>query len=219
MQPGRNLAVEFITAGFAALWLPLGWIVSVPAALLRRVRRSADESAQASLLAGVDRRGWTLELLKRIEWRRFEALCGAYFELAPAGAARPLVHCKAWDAGSIGIRPLRALRAAMSAAPAAAGVFVTSGKFTREALDFAAQEKIELVDGPGLLAKIQALAPDAAAALLASATAGDFLTPTCPACDVKMESRRSTHQGRKFWGCANYPRCKQTFFTTHNGPG
>ena len=27
-----------------------------------------------------------------------------------------------------------------------------------------------------------------------------------------MISRRSTAQGRRYWGCRNYPACKQTFF-------
>ena len=52
------------------------------------------------------------------------------------------------------------------------------------------------------------LAPEKAAALLKFATQGDFLTPTCPSCSLKMISRKSTNAGRKFWGCRNYPRCK-----------
>jgi ssDNA-binding Zn-finger/Zn-ribbon topoisomerase 1 len=29
-----------------------------------------------------------------------------------------------------------------------------------------------------------------------------------------MISRKSTTHGRAFWGCRNYPGCKQTFFAT-----
>ena len=46
------------------------------------------------------------------------------------------------------------------------------------------------------------------------ATKGDFLTPTCPRCSIKMTARKSTREGRMFWGCTNYPRCKQTFSST-----
>ena len=53
--------------------------------------------------------------------------------------------------------------------------------------------------------------PEKAASLLRFATQGDFRTPTCPACALKMIPRKSTTHGRKFWGCRNYPSCKQTF--------
>ena len=39
----------------------------------------------------------------------------------------------------------------------------------------------------------------------------NVLAPTCPRCFIKMTARRSTRQGRQFWGCRNYPRCKQLF--------
>jgi ssDNA-binding Zn-finger/Zn-ribbon topoisomerase 1 len=29
-----------------------------------------------------------------------------------------------------------------------------------------------------------------------------------------MTSRKSTGEGRAFWGCVNYPGCKQTFSNT-----
>jgi len=99
------------------------------------------------------------------------------------------------------------------------GVLVSSGRFTQEARDFAAQQRIRLVEGTELLAGIAALAPERAAELLKVATEGEFLTPTCPACDVKMISRRSTHEGRKYWGCPGYPACKQTIFSVANAPG
>jgi restriction system protein len=54
--------------------------------------------------------------------------------------------------------------------------------------------------------------PETALELLKIATEGDYQTPTCPACSVKMISRKSTSQGRKYWGCRNYPACKHTFF-------
>ncbi|HEX5767920.1 MAG TPA: topoisomerase DNA-binding C4 zinc finger domain-containing protein [Burkholderiales bacterium] len=44
------------------------------------------------------------------------------------------------------------------------------------------------------------------------ATQGDFLTPTCPSCGIKMIPRKSTAHGRTYWGCRNYPGCKHTFY-------
>jgi restriction system protein len=121
------------------------------------------------------------------------------------------VQCKAWDAYPIGIKPVRELRGAMSSANVAEGVMVAAGRFTSEATDFAAKENIQLIDGAALLDKLAALLPEKALGLLAFATKGDFLTPTCPRCSIKMTARKSTREGRMFWGCHNYPRCKQTF--------
>jgi restriction system protein len=188
-------------------------------------------SPQAAALAAVDTRKWSAPLLKQLEWRRFEELCAAYFELlgfrtrsAPSGAGGAdihlsaagsdrtsiVLHGKAWDAHRIGIKAARELRSAMASAQAREGVLVTSGRFTQEAIDYARKEGIELIDGAGLLAKIDALVPENSLALLKLATQGDFLTPTCPDCSIKMTPRTSTREGRKFWGCSNYPRCKHT---------
>ena len=194
---------------FAALLRPFSWAVSAPVlALLHRSRRASDAAARARF----DTRKWTPELLKHLEWRRFEELCTAYFQAAGTGSASVIVHCKPWDAYRVGIKPVRELHGAMAAAGAAAGVLVTAGRFTQEAENFAAQQNIELIDGASLLERLSALVPEKAAALLKLATQGDFLTPTCPACEIKMVSRKSTQGGRKYWGCTNYPRCKQTFF-------
>jgi len=186
----------------------------------------------------VDTARWSPELLKQLDWRRFEQLCAAYFEAlgfridaVPAGAggasgdisvyeqgaerASIVVHCQPWNAYRVGIKPVHGLLGTMTAANVAEGVLVTSGKFTQEAHDFARKQKtINLIDGADLLAKIAALVPEKALALLRLATEGDFLTPTCPSCALKMIPRKSTSHGRKFWGCRNYPACKHTFFST-----
>jgi restriction system protein len=183
---------------------------------------------------------WTPELLKQLEWRRFEELCAAYFEalgfttsVGPAGteggvdiglhakgAERPaaIARCKAWDAYRVGAKSVRELRAAMNAAKIDKGVLLTSGRFTQEAVSLAGKEGIQTIDGVALLDKMAALPAEKALALLKFATQGDFLTPTCPHCSVKMMSRKSTKEGRKFWGCRNYPACKQTFAGTANAP-
>jgi restriction system protein len=196
---------------------------------IRRFIRSDPSAARSKV---VDTGKWTPELLKRLEWRRFEELCAAYFEalgfrahLAYPGtgmnlyagdseSASMIVQCQPWNAYRVGINPVRGLRSVMASENVGEGVLVTSGKFTQEARDFAGKEKISLIDGAELLGNISALLPEKALALLKVATQGDFLTPTCPSCAIKMISRKSTKHGRKFWGCRNYPRCKQTFSDT-----
>ena len=201
------------------------------AALVRRQGPAADPS---------DAGRWSLELLRRLEWRRFEELCTAYYEalgftttqarsgtdggadigLVAGGADKPssVLQCKGWSVHTVSIKPVRELRAAMAAAGVPQGVLVACGTFTSEAKEFSRGENIQLIDGGELLRKIGALAPEQGQALLRLATAGDFSTPTCPACGIKMTARTSSTEGRKFWGCLNYPRCKRTFFGASNAP-
>ena len=202
------------------------------AALVRRRKEPAEDPS------GTGR--WSLELLRRLEWRRFEELCTAYYEalgltttqarsgtdggadigLVAGGADKPssVLQCKGWSVHTVGIKPVRELRAAMAAAGVPQGVLLACGTFTSEAKEFSRGENIQLIDGGELLRKIGALAPEQGQALLKLATAGDFSTPTCPACGIKMTARTSSTEGRKFWGCLNYPRCKRTFFGASNAP-
>jgi restriction system protein len=181
----------------------------------------------------LDTTAWSAELLKRLEWRRLEELAVAYFEalgltvrITPGlegadiglDAGGTLARCKAWSAYGVGLKPVAALRAKMTAEGIARGMMLSAGRFTQEARTYAAAQHIELLDGAAFLAKLAALAPETSLALLRFATDGDFLTPTCPSCAIKMISRQSTQGGRRFWGCPNYPRCKQISYATANAP-
>jgi restriction system protein len=214
------MTVRILRAALGAVWWPFS--------------RAAAQPGRSAGHARFDTRKWTPELLKHLEWRRFEELCAAYYEALGFGTrltrSRPdggieiglwaegsgsagfIVHCKPWDAYRVGINALRELHRAMAASGVRKGVLLTSGRFTHEAVNFAARESIELIDGAGLLGRLAQLEPEKSLALLRLATQGDFLTPTCPGCSVKMTSRKSTQGGRTFWGCLNYPRCKQTFY-------
>jgi restriction system protein len=229
---GRKLAAEIARGAIA--------VMSLPFTLFRRSARAVGERSQSARRAKFDISKWNLYLLRHLEWRRFEELGIAYFEAlgmvtsitksrADGGAdiimrveanAAPhvLAWCKAWSPYPIGIKPLQELHDAMAPAGVREGAFVTSGRFTPEAAKFAAKHSILLLDGAQLLEQFAALAPEKALALLQLATKGDFLTPTCPCCSIKMTSRKSTGEGRAFWGCVNYPRCKQTFSTATLAP-
>src|SRR2546428_5944772 len=218
----------------------LAGVASAVAARFAFLQRSRETPAQSVLRSKLDTRKWSPELLKQLEWRRFEELCAAYYEAlgfttssnetaTPGGVdivlhakgserASSIARCKAWDAYRVGVKAVRELRAAMAAAKIGQGVLLTSGRFTQEAVNLAKQEGIQTIDGAALLEKMAALPPEKALALLKFATQGDFLTPTCPCCSIKMTSRQSTKEGRKFWGCRNYPACKQTFAGTASAP-
>ena len=219
---------------------PIHYLAGVAKALGARLaffRAHRETLTQTAATAKIDTRKWSPELLKQLEWRRFEELCAAYYEalgfttsisegstggvdilLHEKGRPSALVRCRAWDAYRVGSKSVRELRIAMTATKVSEGVLLTSGRFTQEAVNLAAQEGIKTIDGAALLDKLAALPPEKALGLLRFATQGDFLTPTCPCCSIKMTSRQSTRQGRKFWGCRNYPACKQTFAGTAYAP-
>ena len=128
-----------------------------------------------------------------------------------------VIQCKAWS-NKVGVKPVRELLGVMTAKQVQRGIFVTTSDYTGEAKEFASGVAgLELIDGYNLLERIQVLSPDKRASLLETATLGDYTTPTCPRCDVKMvsrEAKKGGSVGSVFWGCRHYPRCKQTFKRT-----
>ena len=91
------------------------------------------------------------------------------------------------------------------------GVFFGLSGFTDEARRFAANKEIDLVSAEQLLDLIALLPTDKQASLLEHATRGDFSTPSCPSCGIKLVVRtagKGTRAGKQFWSCSNYPRCK-----------
>lgn len=179
---------------------------------------------------------WSQELLSELEWKRYEELVAAYsrelgyeanttrigadggvdVKLFQNGHPNPvmIIQCKAWDAYKVGVKPVRELFGVMAADKVANGAFFTTGDFTAEAEEWAREKNLDLVNGREFLTRIGQLSAPAQEKLLTTATAGDYTTPTCPSCGVKMVLRTASKgrsEGSSFWGCRHYPRCKQTF--------
>ena len=174
---------------------------------------------------------WTLEALKELEWKRLELLCARYYEtmgfksetircgadggidvkLFRVDPSKPIaiVQCKAWNSSQVGVAPVRELLGVMTSEKIARGIFLTTSTFTKDALAFAEANPIQLLDGPGFLKKIHDLPESAKLELLTFAFSGDYSTPSCASCGVKMV-RRESKRG-PLWGCVNYPRCKCHF--------
>jgi restriction system protein len=89
------------------------------------------------------------------------------------------------------------------------GVFLATGSFTQEAVEFAKEHRIALGNGEQFLGKLKALSENARRQLLDIAIEGDWTTPSCPSCGTKMVLRNGG--GKSFWGCASFPRCRRTF--------
>lgn len=193
-------------------------------------------SDATSLLFPPKSKGFTTALISDLEWKRFENLVEGYFSaiglktrpnrtgadggvdihlLQPGtNQVASIVQCKSWHVYDVGVKPVRELYGVMAADHIPEGVFVTPGDYTAEARSFAAGKQLTLIDGRDLLARLAALPSEKQASLLAAITAGDYKTPTCPRCGIKMvrrQNKKQHHGSSEFWGCPSYPRCHQTF--------
>lgn len=174
---------------------------------------------------------WTIELLREIEWKRFEDVCQKFYEkkgirsettaLGPdggidirlyqdeSGIATSIVQCKAWGERYVGVKPVRELLGVMTHEKIAKAFFMTSGYYSDEAKEIAQANRITLIDGDMLLMMIRRLPAEAQESLLAFGVEGDYATPTCPSCGIKMKHVQGKASRPDFWGCHNYPRCRQ----------
>lgn len=165
---------------------------------------------------------WSIDSLRSLEWKRFEFLCAKYYEATgfkavtiASGAdggidvklfkADPnipiaIVQCKAWSK-AVGVKEVRELLGVMAHEKVARGIFITSGSYTPDAIAFGASNPIQLLDGNTFLERIQALDSSAQERLKTFAFDGDYKTPTCASCGIKLVKKKN------FWGCSNYPRC------------
>ncbi len=171
---------------------------------------------------------WSLEALRQLEWKRFELLCARYYEAmgfrsetlaaGPDGGidvklfkvdpSKPLaiVQCKAWNTQQVGVKEIRELLGVMVHEKVGRGIFITTDTYTQDAIAFGAANPIQLLDGAAFTQKIVDLPLEKQQALLGFAFDGDYRTPTCASCGVKMLARDSKRG--PFWGCAHYPRCR-----------
>ncbi len=174
-----------------------------------------------------------------ISWQDFELLIGEHFrrqgftvdETGPGpdggvdlilkkDSAKYLVQCKQWKAYKVGVKIVRELLGAMVGAGAAGGYVVTSGEFTKDAVAFARENNIQLIDGIKL-SKIlgQVSTPMTAKPSKSVATANkinqkpEAITQTCSKCGSPMVERvakKGSRAGQKFLGCSKFPSCRFT---------
>lgn len=208
-----------------------------PAAKPQQAAASADASFSepgTSVTAPPERpQQWGKPVFDVIEWRRFEAVVERLFQQAgfetktqshgadegvdvwlysrnQPGEPVSLVQCKHWQGKRVGVDKIRELRGVMAARNVKRGQFATTSTFTPDAVTFARENRVNLLDVDGLLGLIAKRTPEEQAELLAVALDGDYWRPTCVNCGVKMVDRTPRKGGSAFWGCTNYPRCKTT---------
>jgi restriction system protein len=176
----------------------------------------------------------TFGLVRRMEWRRFEMVCAQYlrclnYEVLETGfGAKDAVDLEIFlpgksellsvvkcigEARQAGISDVRELVASMKRRRVPEGMIFCAIGGSKRATKLARRYRIVLVDGEALCARVRTLDREHREAMIRVATAGDYSTPTCPSCGIKMVLRRRARArpGRgEFWGCINYPRCRRT---------
>jgi restriction system protein len=175
----------------------------------------------------------SIETLKKIEWFSFELLCKIYYECVGYKVTKTkdgadggvdlllymkdstvpcaLLQCKARTHGNVGVKYTRELLGVMTSQKVDKGILITNAGFTKDALEFANANRIELIDVFKLRTMFGELDADKKKCLIDFLESTDFTTPTCPTCEKKLVERiakKGTNIGQKFWGCKNYPRCR-----------
>lgn len=174
----------------------------------------------------------TPELLRQMEWKRFELLVqrfyaatglrarthlvgadgGVEFLLYRTGATRPVCHvqCRSWGRTQVDVAQVRALFVQMAEQRVAEGAIVSTGIFSREAEAFARANRIALITGDDLMARFNRLPLMVRSRILTDVTTGDFTTPSCPRCGAKLAVRDRAPDGSALWSCRRAPQCRYT---------
>lgn len=172
-----------------------------------------------------------LAALRRIDWFHFEKVIEALYlshgyTVRRLGGAHPdggvdlivttpddrfVVQCKHWRRDIVGVQNIRELLGTLTDSGISKGVYVTMRGYSDPARDVGVRHGLVLLDEQQVVELILALGPDYGARV------AELLNDTrkfCPSCEIEMvlrTARRGKNSGGQFWGCPNYPRCKQTW--------
>lgn len=116
-----------------------------------------------------------------------------------------LVQCKQWKAQKVGVSVIREMFGVLNAHHASRIAVVTSGRFTQEAVSFAQDKPIELINGNALLVLIRDVQTNPHVETTKA--------PICPKCGaelVERTARRGANAGNLFLGCSSFPKCRYT---------
>ena len=210
---------------FAPLWdIPAVLLLAAGLVLARR-----EKPAEAPELSRP--REWSIDVMRRMDWKRFEGLCAAYYpttgiqgralHLGETGGidvrlyqdeedpeyATAIVRCKSSHSTRVDVNTIIELAQAMARQGIDKGFYMCRAGFDDAAVVQAAKRDITLVDGQVLLQLILRLPADDQARLLDFSTEGDWATPTCPVCNIKMAVREK--KTKRYWRCPNAKSCDQ----------
>lgn len=210
-----------------AHWLALIFLLPIPFALHSAAKRRRLIEAQPSI-----------DGLLTMPWQDFEQLVGEAYRRQGYGVTERggvgadggidlelrtkdktlVVQCKRWKVRTIGVELVRELYGAMVGEEAHGAIFVTSGSYTPDAIDFARDKPIKLVNGrelvnllKGVRNKVRSSANGPSAHGIEAPTAdGPTTCPRCGGATVRRVAKRGAQAGSTFWGCSRFPACRWT---------
>ena len=165
----------------------------------------------------------TVELLRKLEWKRFEQIVALYYgetgvtanctctgpdggvdvKLHRKGEERPYsyIQCKAYGSEKVKLTMMREFLGVMTNDKITEGIFATTSDFYPDARTFAEANGIKLLTAADFLRLFQQLRTHVRQRIVSEVTQGDYTTPSCPACDIKAIPRERKRDGVKFWAC------------------
>ena len=177
------------------------------------------------------------ESIRRLTWREFEELlCEAFrregFVVEHTGSngpdggidirlvqdkTRSIVQCKHWKRNQVGVAIVREMFGLLHSEKADSAVVVTSGTFSPDALEFAKQNHVRLIDGEELsrmIVSVQSVRSssehDTTQKAITDPKRIAAKPPSCPRCSSSMRQKTATkgkYAGKRFWSCSAYPKC------------
>lgn len=169
----------------------------------------------------------SLALIESLEWKQFALLVQRCMEsrglhvrideIEDTGAtllsfyedadtqAVGCVYCLAGGGKPVDVSTVRTFRGIMAMRGMNEGALAVAVEFTEAARDYAAESEITLLSGSRLLEQARALSFIEQQLILAQVAAGDFTTPTCPRCTIKLVLPAPDSV---YWICRNAPTCK-----------
>lgn len=188
----------------------------------------------------------SLDELKNLSWREFELLIAEVYrsegyQVTEMGGSAPdggidltaksssgqryLIQCKHYKTSKVGVKIVREMLGVLAKEGADHAVVIATGAYTKDAIEFAKGQAIELIDGPSLIKRIQtynqqatdsnsdAFEADTIANTNQDTTEPENIDKICPKCGSKLVERtakRGPNAGNTFWGCSNFPKCRYT---------
>ncbi|HAS6144990.1 TPA: hypothetical protein I7118_22415 [Vibrio vulnificus] len=203
-------------------------LIPAPVALFKQLSRQRQYSTTTNEIASQG----TTAALNNLSWLEFESYIGEFFkqqgyDVKQAFSQKPdggvdiwmrkdgqltLVQCKHWKARKVGIQILREMYAVMIEHNASKMIVVTSGDFTSEAIKYALDKRLWLINGGELVHMIEQVR-NRPAEQAVEVTPPKNATPLCPSCHaplVMRTAKRGQNKGNQFYGCSSYPRCRYT---------
>jgi restriction system protein len=173
----------------------------------------------------------SIETLRDTSWSDFEVLVGEAFrrkgfavqENMVGGAdggidltlrkdgKLHIVQCKRWRSSKVGVSIVREMFGVLQASNAVSVYVVSSGHFTKDAITFAQDLPIELINGEQLLkliADVQTTKPLQASVKPIVKPSNTTTCPKCASPMVKRIAKKGANLGNKFLGCSSFPKCR-----------